>query len=116
MTEKPWPKLFQGNASEPTLLSSPSGAIKNSAEKDRLVRLIQSIKPKGFGVIIRTVAQNKKVADLHADMTGLTDRWKQCYDELKNAHAPKKVLGELNRTSSILRDILNKDFRAGKKA
>jgi len=43
-------------------------------------------------------------------MTSLTDRWKQCYDELNNAHAPKKVLGELNRTSSILRDILNKDF------
>ena len=43
-------------------------------------------------------------------MTSLTDRWKQCYDELKNAHAPKKVLGEINRTSSLLRDVLNKDF------
>jgi ribonuclease G len=89
---------------------SISQKIKNSAEKDRLKRLIESIKPKGFGVIIRTVAQDKKVADLHADMTGLTDRWKLCYDELKNAHAPKKVLGEINRTSSLLRDVLNKDF------
>ncbi len=89
---------------------SISQKIKNSEEKDRLKRLIESIKPKGFGVIIRTVAQDKKVADLHADMTGLTDRWKLCYDELKNAHAPKKVLGEINRTSSLLRDVLNKDF------
>ena len=89
---------------------SVSQKIKNSAEKDRLKRLIESIKPKGFGVIIRTVAQDKKVADLHADMVGLTDRWKLCYDELKNAHAPKKVLGEINRTSSLLRDVLNKDF------
>lgn len=89
---------------------SVSQKIKNSTEKNRLIRLIESIRPKGFGVIIRTVAQDKKVADLHADMTGLTDRWKQCYDELKNAHAPKKVLGEINRTTSILRDILNKDF------
>ncbi|MDB4533297.1 Rne/Rng family ribonuclease [Vicingaceae bacterium] len=89
---------------------SISQKIKNSAEKDRLRRLIESIKPKGFGVIIRTVAQDKKVADLHADMTSLTDRWKLCYDELKNAHAPKKVLGEINRTSSLLRDVLNKDF------
>ena len=80
---------------------SISQKIKNSAEKDRLRRLIESIKPKGFGVIIRTVAQDKKVADLHSDMTGLTDRWKLCYDELKNAHAPKKVLGEINRTSSL---------------
>ena len=89
---------------------SVSQKIKNSAEKDRLRRLIESIKPKGFGVIVRTVAKDKKVADLHADMTSLTERWKQCYDELKNAHAPKKVLGEINRTTSILRDILNKDF------
>jgi ribonuclease G len=89
---------------------SVSQKIKNSAEKDRLVRLIQSIKPKGFGVIIRTVAQNKKVADLHSDMNDLVERWALCYKSLKNAHAPKKVLGELNRTSALLRDLLNKNF------
>ena len=89
---------------------SVSQKIKNSAEKDRLVRLIKSIRPKGFGVIIRTVAQDKKVADLHADMSDLSERWTLCYKKLRNAHAPKKVLGELNRTSSLLRDILNKDF------
>jgi ribonuclease G len=89
---------------------SVSQKIKNSEEKDRLIRLIKSIKPKGFGVIVRTVAQNKKVADLHADMSELVDRWEICYKTLKNAHAPKKVLGELNRTSSILRDILSPSF------
>ncbi len=89
---------------------SVSQKIKNSKEKDRLVRLIQSIKPKGFGVIIRTVAQNKKVADLHADMNDLVNRWTLCFKSLKNAHAPKKVLGELNRTSALLRDLLNKNF------
>ncbi len=89
---------------------SVSQKIKNSEEKDRLSRLIKSIKPKGFGVIVRTVAQNKKVADLHADMSDLIDRWALCYDSLKNAHAPKKVLGELDRTSSLLRDLLNKNF------
>jgi ribonuclease G len=89
---------------------SVSQKIKNSDEKDRLRRLIQSIKPKGFGVIVRTVAQNKKVADLHADMSDLVNRWELCYQTLKNAHAPKKLLGELDRTSALLRDILNKDF------
>ncbi|PCJ26336.1 MAG: ribonuclease E/G [Flavobacteriales bacterium] len=89
---------------------SVSQKIKNNKEKERLVRLIKSIRPKGFGVIIRTVAQDKKVADLHADMNDLSARWTLCYKKLRNAHAPKKVLGELNRTSSLLRDILNKDF------
>jgi ribonuclease G len=89
---------------------SVSQKIKDSKERERLIRLIKSIKPKGFGVIIRTVATNKKVADLHADMSDLTNRWEICYKALKNAHAPKKVLGEINRTSSLLRDLLNKDF------
>lgn len=89
---------------------SVSQKIKQSEEKDRLIRLIKSIKPKGFGVIVRTVAQDKKVADLHADMSELIERWETCYSALKNGHAPKKVLGELNRTASILRDILNPSF------
>lgn len=89
---------------------SVSQKIKKTEEKDRLIRLIKSIKPKGFGVIIRTVAQDKKVADLHADMSELVERWDLCYATLKNGHAPKKVLGELNRTASILRDILNPSF------
>ncbi|MCB0380516.1 MAG: Rne/Rng family ribonuclease [Flavobacteriales bacterium] len=89
---------------------SVSQKIKDADERDRLIRLIKSIKPKGFGVIVRTVAKNKKVADLHADMLDLTNRWEICYNALKNGHAPKKVLGELDRTSALLRDLLNSDF------
>ena len=48
-------------------------------KRERLIRLIKSIKPKGFGVIIRTVAKNKKVADLHADMNDLTQRWETVF-------------------------------------
>lgn len=89
---------------------SVSQKIKDSEERDRLIKLIKSIKPKGFGVIIRTVAKNKKVADLHADMDDLTKKWQLCYGAMKDAHAPKKVLGELDRTSALLRDLLNNDF------
>jgi ribonuclease G len=32
--------------------------------KDRLKKLVQSIKPKGFGVIVRTVAEGKNTAEL----------------------------------------------------
>lgn len=89
---------------------SVSQKIKDEEERERLIRLIKSIKPKGFGVIIRTVAKNKKVADLHADMNELEQRWENCYNALKDAKAPKKILGEIDRTSSLLRDLLSKDF------
>ncbi len=91
---------------------SVSQKIKDSEERDRLIKLIKSIKPKGFGVIIRTVAKNKKIADLHADMLDLSSKWDICFNALKNAHAPKKVLGELDRTSALLRDLLNNDFNS----
>lgn len=89
---------------------SVSQKIQEGAERDRLIRLIKSIKPVGFGVIIRTVAQKKKVADLHGDMNELIERWKMCFDGLKKTKAPKKVLGEIDRTSAVLRDLLNSDF------
>lgn len=89
---------------------SVSQKIKEEEERERLIRLIKSIKPKGFGVIIRTVAKNKKVADLHTDMNELEQRWETCYNTLKNAKSPKRILGEIDRTSSLLRDLLNNDF------
>ena len=89
---------------------SVSQKIRNQEEKDRLKRLIKSIRPEGFGVIIRTVAENKKVADLHSDLNDLVEKWDQCFKQLKTAKPPFKVLGELSRSSAMLRDLLNKDF------
>ncbi|HET6244195.1 MAG: Rne/Rng family ribonuclease [Bacteroidetes bacterium] len=89
---------------------SVSQKIKDSEEKERLKNLIKSIKPKNFGVIIRTVAENKKVAELDADIKDLVDKWNSCYESLKPAKAPEKLLGELDRTSAFLRDMLNASF------
>lgn len=89
---------------------SVSQKIANREEKDRLKRLITSIKPKGFGVIVRTVAENKKVADLHNDLNNLVSRWDQMYKELRSAKPPHRLLGEINRTSAMLRDMMNASF------
>jgi len=89
---------------------SVSQKIRNNEEKDRLKRLIQSIRPEGFGLIVRTVAENKKVADLHADLTELTNKWESCFKKLQTAKPPHRVLGEISRSSAMLRDLLNKDF------
>lgn len=89
---------------------SVSQKIKSKEEKDRLKRLVQSIKPKGFGVIVRTVAEGKKVAELDKDLQNLMDRWSAMCKRLKTAHHPSKVLGELNKASSILRDVFNDTF------
>ncbi len=91
---------------------SISQKIESREEKERLKRLINSIKPKGFGVIIRTVAEGKKVAELDRDLQNLVDRWNAMCKKLRGAHHPSKVLGELNRGASIIRDVLNDSFSA----
>jgi len=89
---------------------SISQKIESKEEKERLKRLVQSIKPKGFGVIVRTVAEGKKVAELDKDLQNLYDRWSIMCKRLVNAHHPSKVLGEVNKASSILRDVFNDTF------
>jgi ribonuclease G len=91
---------------------SVSQKIQSKQEKERLKRLVKSIKPKGFGVILRTVAEGIKVADLDRDLQNSLDRWKMLCDKVaqQNIKIPSKVLSEVNRASSILRDIFNDSF------
>jgi len=89
---------------------SVSQKIESKDEKERLKRLVKSIKPKGFGVIVRTVAEGKKVAELDRDLQNLVGRWTAMCKKLYKPHHPSKVLGELNRASSLLRDIFNDSF------
>lgn len=89
---------------------SVSSKIKNIEEKHRLKDLMQSIKPKNFGVIVRTVAEGKSVTELENDLNDLVNRWELCYQTLKDAQPPFRVLGEVDRTNAILRDFLNASF------
>ncbi len=89
---------------------SISQKIKSLDERNRLKRLISSIKPNNFGVIIRTVAEEKLVADLDADLRNLLEKWAEITRKLSHARPPKKILSELDRTSSLLRDLLNESF------
>jgi len=89
---------------------SISQKIKSVDERNRLKRLINSIKPKNCGIIIRTVAENKLVADLDQDLRNLYKRWEIITRKLNGAAPPQKIIGEINRTSAILRDVLSESF------
>jgi len=91
---------------------SISQQIKNKEERQRLKKLLQSIKPHNFGVIIRTVAEGKMVAELDKELRTLVERWHSSFSKLKEASAPKLMLGEMDRTSAILRDVLNSSFES----
>src|ERR1043165_1099352 len=87
-----------------------SRKIHSSEERKRLQKIVEAIKPKNFGVIVRTAAEGKNTAELHEDLSMLTEMWKAIQDNLRGATAPSKILSEQTKTTSILRDLLNEDF------
>ena len=89
---------------------SVSQKIKSPEERKRLKRLIESIKPKNYGVIVRTVAEGKKVATFDAELKELVARFETAFKHIREMEPPKLILGEIDRTSAILRDILNPSF------
>jgi ribonuclease G len=91
---------------------SVSQKIKSEAERNRLKRLIASIRPNNIGVIIRTVADGKKVADLDADLRNLMERWNKMSKRLSDSKPPRIIHSELDRTSTLLRDLMNDTFNS----
>jgi len=91
---------------------SVSQKIKTNEEKSRLKKLIQSIKPRKYGVIIRTAAEGKKVAELDQELRGLVDKWETTFHKLKRANAPSLIIGEIGRTTALLRDIYSPNFNS----
>lgn len=94
---------------------SVSSKIKSGTERTRLKQLIQSIKPKGFGVIIRTVAENMRVAELDNEMHILLMRWENTVAKIKQAHRealklPLLAYEETSRTVALLRDLFNPSY------
>jgi ribonuclease G len=87
-----------------------SRKIHSSEERKRLQKIIEAVKPKNFGVIVRTAAEGKPAAELHDDLLGLIATWKNMQQNLKGAVPPTKILSEEGKTNSILRDLLTEDF------
>jgi ribonuclease G len=87
-----------------------SRKIHSSEERKRLQKIIEAIRPKNFGVIVRTAAEGKHTAELHDDLLGLIKTWETIQANLRGAVAPAKILSEEGKTNSILRDLLTEDF------
>ena len=90
---------------------SVSSKIKSGEERARLKQLIHSIKPKNCGVIVRTVAEGKRVADLDAELKVLNKRWEDAITKIqKTQQRPQLVYEETGRAIALLRDLFNPSF------
>lgn len=89
---------------------SISQKIRSTEEKIRLRQLIGSIKPKGFGVIVRTSAENKRVAELNNEMRTLVKCWEESIQKMQRGTPPSLIYEEDSRAVSLIRDIFSPTF------
>lgn len=89
---------------------SISQKIKSTEEKIRLRQLIGSIKPKGFSVIVRTSAENKRVAELNNEMCTLVKCWEDAIAKMQRSQPPMLIYEEDSRAVSVIRDIFSPNF------
>lgn len=91
---------------------SVSQKIKDPAEKMRLRRLIESMKPANFGVIVRTSAENKKAAELNSELKVLMKCWDDSVAKMQHATPPALVYEEESRAVSLIRDLFTPEFES----
>ncbi len=89
---------------------SISKKIVEKEEKQRLLKIVQAIKPNNFGVIIRTVAAQKETEEIEKDLKTLINNWEEGMKNLRIANPRDKVIGEMSKASALLRDVLNENF------
>ena len=89
---------------------SISKKIRSNTERTRLKKIVEGIKPKNFGVIIRTVSEKKGVTEIQKDLLDLISKWESFMKKMPTTEPSKRILGEMGRASTILRDILNDEF------
>ena len=90
---------------------SVSSKIKSGEERARLKQLIHSIKPKNCGVIVRTVAEGKRVAELDGELKILYKRWMDAITKVqKTQQRPQLVYEETSRAVALLRDLFNPSY------
>lgn len=89
---------------------SVSQKIRKSAERARLKQLLMSIKPPGFGIIVRTSAENKRASELDEELHRLVSRWDKSIKKIIKAQAPALIYEETNRALNFLRDTFDPSF------
>ena len=91
---------------------SISQKIKSTEEKLRLRQLIDSIKPRNFGVIVRTSAEGKGAAELINELKTLVGCWNSTVAKAQKAKAPALIFEEESRIVGMLRDVFSPSFES----
>ncbi len=86
-----------------------SHRIEEEKERERLKKVVQRIKPKNTGLIIRTAAWAKELDDLLPDLDFLIRLWDKIKNRGMKSTAPMLLHDDLTLTYRIIRDLLTEE-------
>jgi len=86
-----------------------SRKISNFKEKKRLRQIGGRLRPKGFGMIVRTLAETKSEADLTADFERVNQAWKKIEKAVQALKGVGLVHRDMTMASSMIRDLFTPD-------
>lgn len=86
-----------------------SRKIEDSKERDRLKKIGERLRIPGFGVIIRTEAEEKTELELQQDMDFLVKQWRHIQATARDATAPALIQADLTLLYKTIRDVFGSD-------
>ncbi len=78
--------------------------------RDQLREIAQEIKPKAFGLIVRTAAKDANKHQLKKDLKALLKTWGQIERKASRTNKPSLVSEEQSMVVKLLRDTFSEDF------
>lgn len=86
-----------------------SKKISSFKEKKRLRQIGGKFRPKGFGLIVRTLAEGKSDTELRADFDRIYTGWKKIEKTVAGMRGPGLVYRDMTMASSLIRDLFTPD-------
>ena len=87
-----------------------SNKIRRDSERNRLRKLVQQVRPQGYGVIVRTVAEGALLEDLDSELNILVRKWEDALRLLQTKQPVSLICEEIGRTTGIIRDLFSPEF------
>ncbi|MBR4520740.1 MAG: Rne/Rng family ribonuclease [Paludibacteraceae bacterium] len=87
-----------------------SNKIRRDSERNKLRKMVQQVRPQGYGVIVRTVAEGAQLEDLDSELNILVRKWEDALRLLQTKQPVSLICEEIGRTTGIIRDLFSPEF------
>ncbi len=88
-----------------------SRRISDESERTRLKTIVENIKPKGYGLIIRTASEGSGEEDLKKDLEFLLLLWENVQKKKDRVSAPSLLYSDLDLVFRSVRDLMVQDVK-----